>query len=67
MNNIGSNILKLRKLRGVTQAQLAKKIKKDRSVIARYERGDVKVSVDVVLSIANALRFPIAKFFDKSA
>jgi len=64
--NIGENISKIRKSRGWTQAELAKRINKDRSIVTKYENGAVKVSADMVLNLARAFKVPISKIFKDS-
>ena len=54
-NSIGKQISKLRKLRGLTQKQLADKIGISRSAIADYEHGKNHIYDLMILSIANAL------------
>ena len=52
---IAYQILHLRKKRGISQAQLAKKIGTKQSNIARMESGQQNFSVDILEKIAKAL------------
>lgn len=60
LKTLGSNIRAIREKRG-TQQDLANTINKDRSVIARYERGEVDIPVTVLFDIAKALKVSAAK------
>jgi len=53
--NIGDKILKLRKEKGWSQQELAKKIGTSGPIIGRYERGEMIPSVEVAKKLANAL------------
>ena len=58
--------LKLKELRnakGLSQQQLADKLNKDRSVISRYESGELDMPVSVLYEIAQILKVPINKLF----
>jgi len=54
-NNIGKGIADIRESRGMTQAQLAKKIKTTQSAIARLESGTQNISTDMLKKISHAL------------
>lgn len=56
---VGAAIRELRLERGMSQAQLADKIGYERSRIGRLELGDTAISVDTLLSLANALEVSI--------
>jgi len=53
MNEIGSNIKKLRKKAHLTQEQLAEKIGVERVTIVRYETGIFKPSNKYLMMLAN--------------
>jgi len=55
MENIGSKISDLREAQGLTQTDLAKKLKTTQSAIARLESGKQNVSTDMLKKISNAL------------
>ncbi len=53
------NMMLLRKKKKISQAALGKIIGTSGDVIGRYERGDIKPSIDVVIKIAGALEVSI--------
>jgi transcriptional regulator with XRE-family HTH domain len=53
---IGKNIQKLRKKTGITQEELADKVGVHVSYISRIERGVVNSSIEILESIAKALK-----------
>ncbi len=55
MENIGTRIADLRESVGLTQTELAKKLKTTQSAIARLESGTQNVSTDMVKKISKAL------------
>lgn len=58
------NIVELRKTKGLTQHDLAKIIKKERSLISRIESGEIKPSVETAKAIAAVLNVNWTTFFD---
>ena len=56
--SIGQTIKKYRKLRGLTQEQLADRINVDYSHISKMELATVGISLDKLFDIANALGIP---------
>ncbi|PJC56198.1 UDP-N-acetylglucosamine 1-carboxyvinyltransferase [Candidatus Kaiserbacteria bacterium CG_4_9_14_0_2_um_filter_41_32] len=54
-NNIGKSITDVRESRGMTQTQLAKKIKTTQSAIARLESGNQNISTEMLKKISHAL------------
>jgi len=57
--DLGQNIMLNRKMKKLSQADLGKIIGTSGDVIGRYERGDIKPSIDVVEKIAEALEVSI--------
>lgn len=55
MQNIGNKITDVREAAGITQAELAKKLKTTQSAIARMESGKQNVSTDMLRRISQAL------------
>lgn len=53
--NIGENIRKLRKLRGLTLKQLGSKIGVSEQAVGQYERGDRQLKAEMLPTIAAAL------------
>lgn len=60
------NITYTRKMQGLTQMSLAEKVGISRTHMSNIEapNGDTSPSLEVLISIANALEIPIAKLFD---
>ncbi len=54
--NIGARIADLRETQGMTQAELAKKIKTTQSAIARIESGKQNVSAEMLAKLGTALK-----------
>ncbi len=55
MQNIGHRIADMRETKGITQADLAKKLKTTQSAIARIESGKQNISADMLKRIGKAL------------
>jgi UDP-N-acetylglucosamine 1-carboxyvinyltransferase len=55
LSHIGSLIAKLREDRGMTQAELAKKVGSTQSVIARIEKGEQNLSTKTLAGLSKAL------------
>ena len=55
MHCFGHNIKRLRKEKGLTQAELAKRIGKDSSYISKLENNETKGNFDTLSDIARAL------------
>lgn len=65
LKRIGLNISLQRKLKGITQAQLAEKVNISRTHMSNIEAPKVKtaLSIDLLLDIANALEIEPAILF----
>lgn len=61
---IGGNIAKIRKERGFTQSELAKRTGKDRQNIYRLEIGNHNASIELLYQISKALSVPLKDIFD---
>jgi len=66
---ISADLLKEARLRaGLTQAELARRVKRSQSQIARWERGDVKPSLETLRELIRAcgleLGFELANYDD---
>lgn len=57
-------IRRLRKKRGLSQAQLAEKMGKARSTVAMWELGTNGITVPMLYALARALDVPITSFFE---
>lgn len=55
LHEVGENVLVWRKLRGLTQAQLADRANVNRRTVRRLERGDGAVGLEVLLRVLRAL------------
>lgn len=55
MLNIGDKIKAIRKERGLTQKEFAKKINKSERMIQKYENSEVEPRIEVLREIATAL------------
>lgn len=56
----------IRKKKGLSQAALGKAIGTSGDVIGRYERGDIKPSIEVVAKIADALEVSVDYLIGKT-
>ena len=63
---LGENMMLVRKKKGLSQADLGKLIGTSGDVVGRYERGDIKPSIDVVGKIADALEVSLDYLVGKS-
>lgn len=61
---LGLNIAYYRKLKGLSQSQLAETINISRTHMSRIETADCAVSLDVIFSICNELNITPNKLFD---
>jgi transcriptional regulator with XRE-family HTH domain len=52
---LGQHVTAMRKKKGLSQADLGKAIGTSGDIIGRYERDEVKPSIEVAVKIANAL------------
>lgn len=60
MDSFGSRLRECRKQKGLSQNELANILNTNHSVIGKYERDDVKPSIDAVKRIAEVLETTIA-------
>jgi transcriptional regulator with XRE-family HTH domain len=52
---LGQQITSLRKKKGISQADLGKRVETSGDIIGRYERDEVKPSIEVVIRMADVL------------
>lgn len=52
---LGQQITALRKKKGISQADLGKRVETSGDIIGRYERDEVKPSIEVVIRMADTL------------
>lgn len=62
--NIGENIKKYRKEKGLTQKELAEKIGKGFSTVQKYELNIAQPPIDVLNNIAEILDINVSQLFD---
>jgi UDP-N-acetylglucosamine 1-carboxyvinyltransferase len=62
MHHIGSLITHIRDIKGITQKELANEIGTSQSAIARIERGDQNITIDMVAKISKALNRQLLSF-----
>lgn len=63
---LADNMMLLRKKKGLTQAELGKKIGTSGDVIGGYERGDITPSIEAVSKIADALEVSLDYLIGKT-
>lgn len=63
INRIGERLRYLRKVRGLTQAELARQIGIQQSDLSRMEKGAYRVSLDNLFKILAVFGMQIAEFF----
>ena len=63
MSNIGENIRKYRKARGMSQEQLSFEVGVKRAVISKYENGFIAPSLAMIEKIAKALDVTISEIY----
>lgn len=61
---LGLNIAYYRKVRGLSQMQLADAVDISRTHMSRKENNDCAMSLDVIFSVAKALEVPVWKLFE---
>ena len=61
---IGENIRNARKAKGMRQEELANKIGVVRSVVSKYENGEIDISSSKVAQIADALGMNMMDLYD---
>lgn len=59
-HNVGQSIKRLRKIKGLTQDQLAKKVNSSKSYISSLENERYPPSLDFLKKISNKLEIPVA-------
>ena len=60
MDSFGNRLRDCRKNKGLSQSELARILNTNHSVIGKYERDDVKPSIDVVKNLAEVLNTTVA-------
>ena len=52
---IGQRLAKIRQDAGITQVEMAKRLKTTQSIISRYERGDLRIHAELLLEFSKIL------------
>jgi len=65
VERIGERLRKLRKLRGMTQSELARQIGIQQSDLSRMEKGTYRVSLDNLFKILGVFGMDVAQFFQQ--
>ncbi len=60
MNTFGKKLRDAREAKGFSQAELARQIGSHHSIIGKYERDEVKPTVDVIKKLADVLKTTIS-------
>ena len=60
MDTFGNRLREIRKQKGLSQSELAKILNTNHSVIGKYERDDVKPSIDAVKRLAEVLETTVS-------
>ena len=63
LRTLGLNIRRLRKARRLTQEDVADKAELNASYYGRIERGEINVTLDTLMPIAQALNVNLTEFF----
>jgi transcriptional regulator with XRE-family HTH domain len=53
--SIADRLMKIRKDRGITQIDMAKKLKTSQSIYSRYERGEMRLHAEMLLALSKIL------------
>ncbi len=56
---VGRQIRRIRKMRGMTLAELSEAVCKSKSTLSKYEAGEISVDVQTLYELAGALRVPV--------
>ncbi len=60
MTSFGKRLTECRKAKGLTQAELARRLPTNHSVIGKYERDQVRPSIDAVMRLAQELETTVS-------
>ncbi len=66
MKQLGLNVSYYRRMKGISQAELAKAIDRSRTHISNLEAPNMptSISIEKLFDIADVLEVPVLKFFD---
>ena len=60
MSSFGQRLTQCRKARGLTQAELARRMQTNHSILGKYERDQVRPSIDVVVRLTEELETTVS-------
>jgi transcriptional regulator with XRE-family HTH domain len=63
IKKIASNVVAIRKEKGISQSELARLTDKDRQNIHKFEKAQTNPSVEYLIEVANALEINLAELF----
>lgn len=66
MDTFGKKLREGREAKGFSQAELARQIKSHHTIVDKYERDEVKPTIDVVKELADALDTTVGYFLGES-
>jgi transcriptional regulator with XRE-family HTH domain len=66
MISLGKKIRECREAKGLSQSELARQLGTNHSIIGKYERDEVKPTIDVVKKIANILETTVGYLLGES-
>ena len=66
MDSFGKKLREAREAKDFSQAELARKIKSHHSIIGKYERDEVKPTIDVVKKLAEVLKTTVGYLLGES-
>lgn len=66
-NIVSANLVKIRKQRGLTQAELSEKINYSDNAISRWEKGEVLPSLETLQTLSGIYNLPMGWFLEEHA
>lgn len=67
MSTFGKKLREYREAKGLSQSELAQVLKTNHSLISKYERDDVKPTIDVVKKLASVLDTSVSYLLGETA
>lgn len=66
LQQVGRRVAELRKERGLTQEELAARLRVDARYLRRIEAGEINLSLWSLAKVANRLKVPMAAMFERT-
>lgn len=66
MNDIRNNLVRIRKEKGISQRELAKRVGMTQAAINHFETGKRNLNINSLYKLAAGLNVPVCDFFPKS-